>query len=145
MNVEKSLYAYLTSDGTNTSAIVSNRVYPVMIPANVTYPAIAYQRVGGGVDLAHDGGYQRTAQMQIVCGALGVTTETTANQVARAYGQAKELAQAVIKDLVGFKGELGAGGVKVTFSNLVNEVDTADLEDGVYVRCDFTIKYLEVI
>lgn len=145
MSIEQSLYAYLTSDGTNTNAIVGNRVYPLMIPAGVTYPAIAYQRVGGGASLAHDGGYAREALIQIACGALGPVTELTKDVVARAYGQSKELAQAVIKDLVGFRGVMG-GGVNVTYCNLTSEVDAGDMqEEGAYTRCDFKITYLEVI
>ena len=41
MSVESDLYTALTGDGT-ISGLVSTRIYPVVLPDNVTYPAIAY-------------------------------------------------------------------------------------------------------
>lgn len=44
MSVEKQLYTRL-STYTPLTAIVSNRIYPVKLPQNVTLPAVSYFRV----------------------------------------------------------------------------------------------------
>lgn len=42
--IEQSLYSHLTGHA-GLSALVATRVYPVKLPQNPTYPAVAYSRV----------------------------------------------------------------------------------------------------
>ncbi len=44
MSLESEIYSRLSSTGALT-AIVSNRIYPSVIPQNALYPAVAYQRI----------------------------------------------------------------------------------------------------
>lgn len=45
MTVESDIYTALADDAT-VGGLVSTRIYPVILPQNVDYPAISYQRVG---------------------------------------------------------------------------------------------------
>lgn len=52
MNPDEKLYAALNSvpGGTPIGNLVGTRIYPVRVPANVTVPAIAYQRTSSVFD-----------------------------------------------------------------------------------------------
>lgn len=142
MTIEAALFQYLTSAGTHVKDIIGNRLYPLMIPTNTDSPSMTYQRLGGGTEVDHSGAiYKREALMQFYCFAKGTTT--TASGVAQAYKAAKQLSNALIQDLVGFKGVM-SGLVDIQYCNLSNEVDGDEMEDGIYVRCDFRINYREV-
>lgn len=52
--IEEALKKVLT-DNAGVAAILAGRVYPVILPQNVTYPALAYQKVTGAPDMALDG------------------------------------------------------------------------------------------
>lgn len=144
MTIEAALFQYLTSDGTYTKAIIGNRIYPLYVPENVESPAISYQRAGGGTEIDHSGVIgQREATMQFDCQADGLTM--TEGGGAQAYKKAKELANALVKDLVGFRGVM-SGLVNIHYCNLISETDgqAEKRPDLLAVRCDFRIKYREV-
>ena len=44
MSLEEGLKSALTADGT-VNGLVSGRIYPELMPDDVTYPAISYQRI----------------------------------------------------------------------------------------------------
>ncbi len=46
MTLEEGLYAYLSGVSALT-ALVGKRIYPVVLPPNVVYPAVTYQRISG--------------------------------------------------------------------------------------------------
>jgi len=133
MTLEEALYAHLSNVARFTGAIVGTRIYPQIIPQGVPRPAIAYQRVSRGErQLAHDGpiGFGR-ATIQITCQG-------------KEYRDAKPLAQAVRKDLNGYKGLLGgAGGVAVGRCAIENEIDGDAEFDANTVRMDFSFLYEE--
>ena len=152
MSIESALFAHLTADGSATAAIAGNRVYPLLIPEDVSMPAVAYQRVGGGAEFDNNGanGFRR-AQMQITCQGAGWEdapegTPLTGSEVRQSYGTAKALALAVIEDLHGIRKVIGVTGnqVNVFFCALTNEVDGDEIAAAAFVRCDFSILYKEV-
>ena len=51
---EAKLYTALTGHA-GLSALVGTRVFPVILPQNVTLPAVRYQRITGGQVTAHSG------------------------------------------------------------------------------------------
>jgi len=129
MTLEEGLYDHLTNDA-GVSALVGTRIYPLVVPQDVALPAIAYQRISGPRDHAHDGpsGLGR-ARMQFTF-------------VGTSYSQAKSVAEAVRASLDGFKGTMGT--VTVGAVLLDNEHDSwATAFDKPVVRHDYMIWYQE--
>lgn len=54
MSIESALYTHLTNDAMLTT-LVSSRIYPLMIPAEATMPAVAYQVIDDVPAYAHEG------------------------------------------------------------------------------------------
>jgi Protein of unknown function (DUF3168) len=98
--LEEGLYSFLTGT-TAISALVGTRVYPLLIPLDATLPAVAYQRISGPFEAAHDGptGLVR-ARMQITC-------------VAAPYAAARGVAAAIVTVLLGYRGVMGSFTVSV--------------------------------
>ncbi|KKM90811.1 hypothetical protein LCGC14_1234830 [marine sediment metagenome] len=91
------LHRHLLDDPV-VGALVGTRVYPMVLPQNVTPPAISYLQTGGERSV-HTGGSSglANARVQISCWA------TT-------YLGSKALADAARLSLEAFSGELGGGG-----------------------------------
>lgn len=134
MEIEAALYAELAADS-SVSALVSSRIYPVLIPQDVDMPAIAYQRISGPRDYSHQGAGLVSARFQITCQATS-------------YSGAKSLAAAVRDALSGFSGTMGAGGggggVKVQGAFVDNDLDGygATAQEWT-VRLDVIIQHTE--
>jgi hypothetical protein len=54
-NIEELIYTAVTGNA-GIAALVSTRVYPMMLPQEPTLPAITYQRISTPRVTAHDGG-----------------------------------------------------------------------------------------
>ena len=99
MTLEEALFAHvsLTSGATFTGAIVGTRIYPQLIPqgCGCGRPSRFSASAVASDNLAHDGpiGFGR-ATIQITCQG-------------KEYRDAKPIAQAVRKDLNGYKGVMG--------------------------------------
>lgn len=127
--IEAGLWSALTGSA-RVAGLVSDRVFPEVIPQDATLPAVAYQRVSGPRGTFH-GGATGMAQARI---QLTITAET--------YSAAKEVAAAV-RDLFPFRGELG-GLVNVHVARLENEVDGYGPQiEAPTVRLDLWFLYSE--
>ena len=130
MSIESGLYAHLTSDP-DVSALVGDRIYPLLVPQDATLPAIAYQRISTGRDETHTGpsGLSQ-ARIQLTC-------------IADSYDAAKAVADAVRSSLDGFSGTMG--GINVGACFVTNDRDdwAASLDMPV-VRLDVIIWHHEV-
>lgn len=129
MTIEEGLYAHLTAPTSHTYPLAGTRVYPLIIPQDVSMPAIAYQRVDGDPILAHDG------QSKLVRATFQLTCQ------AKSYATVKAMATALRKDLAGYRGLMGS--VSVNYCNQINEVDSDEMLDASLVRADFTFLYQE--
>ena len=132
MVIEEALYSHLTGDPT-VGGLISTRQYPLTIPQDVSLPSVAYQRLSGPGETAHDGAVGvEGGRFQFTCQAQG-------------YDDVKELANAVREALIGFKGLMGgSGGVLVDGCFVLNELDGYGMVAGVYtVRLDMAIHYRE--
>jgi len=92
--IEKGLVTYLSSDS-NITALVSDRIYGSRMPQSPTYPNIVYSRISADRDRTVEGanGIER-ARIQLDCRA-------------RTYGEAKDLAAAVIDSIEDYSGLMG--------------------------------------
>ena len=136
MIIEEALYTYLSTHA-GLSALVSTRVYPVVMPQGCTLPAVTYQKIDGprvhamGSDagLAHP-------RFQVSCwGSTYKSTKDVAAQV-----------RAALQDYTGTMG--GAGGVSVGGVFLDDENDLFDdaAGTGVYhVALDFIVWHTEAV
>ena len=128
--LETDVRAYILAD-TQISNLVGARMYPRMLPQNVTLPALVYQRVDtrrrhdmGGAD-----GLPR-ARLQITCWA-GLPAD------------AAIVAQAVRARLDGVRGTIGTSTIGASLC--VGERDLNDAEAGRSgVALDFMIQFQEV-
>lgn len=108
MILEEGIYAHLTDDA-GVAALVGTRIYPLQVPQDVTLPAVAYQRISGPRDHAHDGP-TGLVRARVQFSALGST-----------YLEAKTVTEALRAALDGFKGTMGTVEVQTVF--LENERD----------------------
>ncbi len=111
MTIEEGLYSYL-SGYAGLTALVGTRIYPLVMPQNVTMPAIRYQRISSSRIYSHDGPNKLThPRFQFSC-------------FAESYATAKAVANQVRFALAGYQGTMGgAGGVTVQFAIVDDEVD----------------------
>jgi hypothetical protein len=111
MSIETSLYTALTTDA-DIKRIVNTRVYPVVMPQDVTLPAVSYQRMSAS-PLNTLNGYAGMKNAHVVI-----------NSWARTYDEAKELAGHV---------HTAMDAVRTFRSVLTNELDGYDPEVSLYV------------
>ncbi len=122
MTPEEALVAHLGShDG--FTALVANRLYPLVLPQGPTYPAVTYARIsrkgrrtlGGTVALVN-------SRFQFSCWA-------------KSYREAKAVAAELESALQSYSGQMGgAGGVRVLDGEIDNEQDQYEPESapGIY-------------
>jgi hypothetical protein len=93
--IEDGLYTFMAADAT-LAAIVSDRIYPIRMPDDLaTFPAVTYQRVSGGREVAHDGDAALTRpRFQISVWGQG-------------YKEVRQATQAVLDLFSGYKGAIG--------------------------------------
>lgn len=109
--IETEIYSALSAD-TTISAVTSARIYPVIMPQNVTFPALTYERIGGqpvnGLD-----GYLGMDNARIMINAW-----------ATRYDEAKELAEDVHDRM---------NKIRTFRALLVNHLDGYDQDAGLYI------------
>jgi len=127
--LEEGLYTFLTGT-TAIFALVGTRIYPLLIPLDATLPAVAYQRISGPFEAAHDGptGLVR-ARMQIMC-------------VGETYAAARGVTMAIVTAMLGYRGEMGDYTVSVPKIENVTD-DRADMLSACVSRLDAIIWYRE--
>lgn len=109
--IETELYTILSADAT-IAAATSSRIYPLVMPQNVTFPAITYQRISDNPvnDLS---GYSNLSNPHLAI-----------NCWATRYDEAKELAENVhdaMNTSTAFK------------AILINDLDGYDPDTGLFV------------
>lgn len=114
--IEEGLYSYLSGKAA-ISALVSTRVYPMLVPQGATYPAISYQKISGNHVRALSGSTAGLAnpRIQINCWA-------------RTYSAAKSLAEQVRLAMDGYAGSMGSESVNACF--LMDERDQFEPSPG---------------
>lgn len=127
MTIEEALKAHLNSSVT----LVSNRVYPVVLPPAATLPALAYLKVSNVPLYAHDG----DAGLPAVRFQFDIWAST--------YSSLQAVKAQLMTALSGYRGTMGGvGGVTVGSSFLVGEQDDYEPETSRYREMlDFIIQY----
>jgi len=121
MNLEEALFAYL-KDYAGLKALVSTRIYPLILPQPPTLPAVTYFKVSmvNKRTLASPSNVLKQVRIQFSCWA-------------NTYSEAKDVAEQVKLALQDFRGEMGgAGGVQVLDGNVINEQDLYETDTGIY-------------
>lgn len=114
MTIGIKLYSALAADA-GVSALVSDRIYPVLLPQTPTYPAISTQLISNSPQQGST--TVREARYQVNCWAV-------------TYPAAKSLATAVKAALEEYTATATAPRIKMSL--VVNERDDYDSETGVY-------------
>ncbi len=133
MTIEEALYSYLKGYA-GLAALVSTRIYPLILPQDSTFPAVTYQRISGPRihTMGNDPGlaYPR---FQVSCWG-------------KTYASAKAVAAQVIAALQNQRNTTwgGTGGVMVQASILESDRDLYEPDTQVYhVPVDVTIWFIE--
>ncbi|MFW6079533.1 MAG: DUF3168 domain-containing protein [Gemmatimonadota bacterium] len=132
MALEASLREHLEADGA-VAARVGGRVYPVLLPPDVTYEAISYRRISAPREHA------QTGPSGLVRARIQVDSWATT------YGGAKDLAEDVRRALDGFRGTMGTTvTTRVDSTMLEGDRDLYDEDAEVHrVQHDYLIWYGE--
>lgn len=116
--IESAIYTKLAADPV-VSSLVSTRIFPNVIPQGESMPAIAYQMISGAREHTTDGPEGLCqARFQVTCWA-------------GTYSEAKQLSEAVRKELDGYRGTVSS--VVIDSILLENELDAPRLVGGVDV------------
>lgn len=111
--IEEAICTLLTNDGA-VAALVSARIYPLIVPQEAARPALAYQLISMPTrEYAHDG----------PTGFAGKRVQLTCE--GSTYIEAKALVRAVRRRLSGFTGEVStdSGIVTIWETQVTNETD----------------------
>lgn len=128
MSIESLLYTRLTTHA-GLSALVSTRVYPIVLPQGCTLPAVAYERIATPPRVSAMGSDPGIAEPRFQVAAFATTFDG-----ARAVGLQVRLAL----------GRWQSHTDGVFDSYLISEVDLFDPETLEYSTIlDFTIKHTE--
>ncbi len=104
---EDSLFSFITNN-TAIKAIINNRLYPLVLPFPVTFPAIAYTKISG-------------KRNSLIGYAMPVYQFSC---FAETNDEAKELANTLIAELDQHKGSFGAISIKnAVYQNAVDLYD----------------------
>ncbi len=131
MTFEEALFTYLSTHA-GLSALVSTRLYPVVLPQGATLPAVTYMRVS-------------TVQMRTFGDPrMGRTARIQFTVWASTYASRLAVAQQLAAALEGYDGLMGGtGGVTVLAAQGENELDDYEPTAKVYqAALDFTFTYL---
>lgn len=119
MSVEHlGIFPHLSADA-GVSALVADRIYPVILPQKPTYPAITFGKVSG-LRAPNLSGPSGLARPRISISSWGLT-----------YKSAKDVATAVRQAMDGFSGLMGS--VRVKSVTIDNEFDLFEDDDNVNV------------
>ncbi len=127
--IEQAVYDILRNDAL-VEAIAGDRIYPLLMPQNATYPAITYQRISTDRARSLSGrDYEKRVRLQV-----DVWSKT--------FGEAKSLSTAVAAALDDYAGVLA--GLQIGACSLVDERDEFESKaDYFRSSLDFLIGYEE--
>jgi len=127
--IESALYTLITSDS-RVAALISDRIYPLLVPDKTAFPSVAYQQISevpmkthtGPDDLRHER-YQLTIH-------------------ASDYDTARAVRRALSNCLDGYVGDVGSVSIKEI--QVQNEYDGFDLDSDLStVRMDLIVHFEE--
>lgn len=127
--IEDALYSHLSGHA-GLTALVSARIYPMVLPQNPSYPAVTYKKISGPRETSKAGpsGTVR-ARMQIDCWA-------------ESYAAAKQVAKQVRLAMATFSGLIA--DVTINKTTQQNDLDVYEPEDSVYHdSLDFIVRHKE--
>jgi|AMWB02.1.fsa_nt_gi hypothetical protein len=120
-SIHGAIVALLVAD-TAVSTLVSNRIYPVRMPLNVTYPAISIHEISGNED--HVTGHKHN-RYQVSCWSTS-------------FSQVQSVKEAVIDCLQRYKGV--ASGNKIKQISFEGSMDLYEEETKIYhIPLDFIV------
>lgn len=142
MTLEEAIVERLTGYAP-LAALVADRVYPLMLPQDVAWPAITYQRISGVSD-HHLGGPSGLTETR-----LQVDVWSQVRDGVDAHLEARRVALQVKAALDGFRGDVASSDsppatLRIKSARLENDQDLEEDEPRTYrVSLDFMIAHDE--
>lgn len=115
--IEEALYTYLIAHA-GLSALVGDRVYPLVAPQDATYPLVVYQRISG-IRIHSHSGPSGLASPRFQFSAWG-----------ESFSDAKNVAEQVRLALDGYAGTMGSLAVGACL--IATELDQYEPDTGLY-------------
>jgi hypothetical protein len=117
MSLETKIFTILTTDPA-VSAVIASRCFPVVLPQNVTLPAVSYQRISGGQENSLKGSSNlENPRIQVdVWGTTYSAVKDLAAKVMAAMRAASTFKALVISDQDLFEDETETYRVSIDFS-----------------------------
>jgi hypothetical protein len=138
MGIDDSMYTYLSTFA-GLTALVSKRVYPIVMPLNCILPAVSYQRIS--TERTH--AFQ--ADATLASATYQVSSWAKTDTVRKGYSHTQLVSTQVRTALQNFSGALGSGGVTVSAVLLIGELSDYDTSTETYaIHQDFEVWYQEV-
>jgi len=127
--LEEAVYSLLVANA-GVLALLSTRIYPLVVPQDASMPALAYQRISSVPVRSHSGFASLTrTRMQITCEAA-------------TYASAKAVAVAVRRAVESYVGTVGSVSIRGAF--VENESDSfAEGIEAPVVRIDVAFQHNE--
>jgi len=129
--IEAAIFSRLTNDAA-VSALISSRVYPLILPQNSILPAVTYTRVSG-------------ERVRSLSGPSGLALPRfQIDSWAESFSVVKDLAGKIRKSLDGFRGNVS--GVEIKGMSIESDSDlfeTINGKDFYRVRADYFISHVE--
>lgn len=131
MPIEDGLVALLSADS-GVSALVGNRIHPLVLPRKPTYPALVYQRISG----------ERVRSLSGPSGRARPRIQIDA--YAQTYAAAKAVAKAVEDALDGYAGPAGTDRIDAASLEGDRDLHEDELRKPIFrVTADYFISYRE--
>ena len=139
MDICEALYKYL-STYSGITTLISTRLYPVVIPQGVTYPAVSFQKIS----------MQRVHAFQqdtgLTSAMIQVSTWAKTDSTKKGYAHCQAVSSQIRAALQNYSGVMGGtGGVTVNAVLIESEMDDYEEASEVYVvHQEYEIWYQEV-
>jgi len=141
MRLEEAIYARLAGTAP-LSALVGDRIFPLLAPPETASPYATYQRIDGASDHVLDDGPSGLGEARVQVDCWSAEREGV-----DAYSEARRVALAVAGGLDGFRGLVddgAGGGLRIKSSRLVNNQDLREDDPHIYrTSLDFLISHDE--
>ncbi|MGB9780621.1 DUF3168 domain-containing protein [Caldanaerobacter sp.] len=126
MMLEQAIYGYVSTHA-GVTALVGNRIYPLLLPQNPTYPAIVYSRVSRIYEKDLSGTVWNQSRIQFSC-------------YAKKYSEAKAVAEQLRSAFRDYRGKIG--DIDIMVADVTNEIDLYEPDTALFnVSIDVLIKH----
>ena len=134
--IDDAMYSYLSTYA-GLVALVSKRIYPIVMPLNCILPAVSYQRIS--TERVH----AFSSDTALTAATFQVSSWAKSDTVRKGYSHTQLISEQVRKALQNYSGSMGSMTVNAVL--LIGELTDYDTSTDTYaIHQDFEVWYQEV-